>query len=95
MDDLAGLRARIDEYDDRLVEVLSARLAVCDEVAAWKAANGVALMQPDRIREVEARGAERAAERGLAPAFVRELYALIIAEACRREEAIIGARASQ
>jgi chorismate mutase-like protein len=84
---LTELRARIDECDDRLVAVLSERLAICDEVAAWKAANGVAVMQPQRVSEVKARCAARAAATGLAPEFVHELYSLIIGEACRREGA--------
>jgi chorismate mutase-like protein len=86
VDDLTGFRDRIDDCDDRLIAVLSERLAVCDEVALWKAANGMAMMQPERIQEVKARCAVRAVASGLAPEFVQELYSLVIGEACRRED---------
>lgn len=95
MNDLASFRARIDACDDRLLAVLSERLAVCDEVASWKAATGTPMMQPERVEEVKARCAARANSHGLAPQFVRRLYTLIIDEACRREGETIRLHASQ
>jgi 4-amino-4-deoxychorismate mutase len=84
--DLASFRSRIDACDDRLVAVLAERLAICDEVAAWKAATGTPVMQPTRVDEVKSGGAMRARRHGLAPEFVERLYSLIIDEACRRED---------
>jgi chorismate mutase len=89
VDELTAFRARIDHLDDQLVGLLASRFAVCDGVARWKAESGVDVMQPGRVEEVKERAARAATANGLRPEFVRELFSLIIAEACRIEDAVL------
>ncbi|MBR6822803.1 MAG: chorismate mutase [Clostridia bacterium] len=47
--DLLEIRQRIDEIDNRLVELFVERMKITDEVAAFKKANGLPVL--DRGRE--------------------------------------------
>ena len=87
--ELATFRDRIDALDDRIVALIAERLGVCAEVGHFKAAHGIAVMQPDRVVAVKARNAERGADAGLRPEFTHALYALIIDEACALEDEIL------
>ena len=87
--DLSPFRDRIDALDDQIVALLAERLAVCAEVGHFKAAHGMAVMQPDRVAQVKERNAARGAKAGLRPDFTRALYGLIIDEACRLEDEIL------
>lgn len=91
MEKLRGFRARLDELDARLLEVLAQRFEVCREVAAHKAEARIPMMQPDRVAEVKQRAVDNGRSRGLAAAFMASLYDLVIAEACRIEDEILEA----
>lgn len=82
---LQVLRGQIDSLDVRLLQTLAERFRVCKEVGEIKEQLGLPMMQPERIRQVTDRIAQRAGEHGVAPPFARTLWELIIAEACRLE----------
>lgn len=52
MQDLQISRAQIDEIDKELCSLFERRMAVCQEVAAYKAANGLPVLDVQREREV-------------------------------------------
>lgn len=87
---LASFRERIDRVDEQLLSALAERIAICREVADCKRAEGIAMMQPDRVAAVEERWAELATARGLDAGFARSLAQAVIAEGCRVEDEIIG-----
>ncbi|HMJ03296.1 MAG TPA: VOC family protein, partial [Conexibacter sp.] len=68
---------------------LAERVAVCREVAEHKRAEGIPMMQPDRVALVEDRWAELARARGIDEEFARQLCRAVIEEGCRVEDAII------
>jgi len=92
---LASFRERIDRVDERLLDALAERVAICREVAEHKREQGIPMMQPERVAAVEARWAELAGERGLDADFGRALAREVIAEGCRVEDEIIGAPADR
>ena len=59
--EIAALRARIDAVDAELARLVAARVAIVREIAAWKAARGVPLLDPDRERAIIARAAAESA----------------------------------
>lgn len=89
MSDLSEYRRRIDDIDGKLVVLLAERLDICRQVAEYKRAHDIAMMQSGRVGEVKDRVASSGAEHGVSPQLMRELYGLIIAEACRLEDEII------
>lgn len=94
MSELAPFRLRLDELDDRIAELLGERFAVCREVAAYKRDHEVPMMQPERVQEVRQRYIAQGAQAGLPPAFVEDLFELIIAATCAMEDEIIDAAAT-
>jgi len=91
MDELQAFRARIDELDERLLDLLAQRFEVCREIAAHKAAARIPIMQPGRVAEVKRKAIENGRSRGLAESFMAALYDLVIAQACRIEDEILKA----
>lgn len=84
-------RGALNRIDGEIIALLGERYAVCRDVAAYKKANGIPMMQPQRVEEVKERCARLASERGVNRDFARQLYTLIIDEACRMEDDIIDA----
>ncbi len=89
MTSLPEFRVRIDALDTQIIGALAARLSVCREVAVYKQAHGLPMMQPERVEAVKERAASAAAAAGLSRPFVLQLYSLIIEEACRIEDELM------
>jgi 4-amino-4-deoxychorismate mutase len=87
---LETLRAELDRIDVELLDKLRERIDCCVEIARFKRAQGVPMMQPGRIDIVQRRAAVYGEEYGIDQAFLRRLYELIIDEACRVENRVIG-----
>ncbi len=88
---LAGYRAEIDQLDDQIIRLLGRRFAIAREVGALKARTSQPVRQQARIQQVLDRCAAAGASESLNPAFVRNLYQLIIEEMCRVEDELVAA----
>ena len=95
MEVLAPYRARIDELDDQIIDLLAERLHVIQEVAALKSRAGIPAVLQDRVEEVIKRCADRAADQGLDPELVRSLYAQLVSYCCRLEEDLMRNQPTQ
>lgn len=89
MNQLEQFRQEIDALDAQIIEALGKRFEVCRQVAHFKKAEGIPMMQPGRVEEVKKRRQELGLEHGITPDFMLYLYSLIIQESCRMEDAII------
>lgn len=89
MEILKPYRAKIDALDQQIIKLLRERYDVIEEVGELKAAHGIAATLPDRVEEVRENAARLAGSLGLDEAFIREIYAQIIAHSCETEEQII------
>ncbi len=88
MSDLTSLRTEIDGIDDRIVDLLARRFAICRKVAAYKLRHGIAVVLPERIEQVKSRCADRAEAGGVDRAFTLALYTLIIDQTCETERSV-------
>ena len=91
MSGLEPYRRRLDEIDERIAALFGERFEICREIAAYKSANDIPMMQPDRVEEVRARYAERGAQAGLPADFTAALFELLIGATCRMEDELIAA----
>ena len=84
---LDSLRRRIDELDERLVELLNERAACALRIGELKQALGLEIYQPDRESQVlgHVRDHGRAIEGPLSPEALTRLFERIIDEARRLE----------
>ena len=95
MDKLSQFRQRIDAIDEKIVTLIHERLGICREVAVYKSENQIPMMQPERVKEVLERRRKLAADLELNPEMIKEIYALIVKEACIIEDEIIDSLAQK
>lgn len=86
MVDLSNFRDKINDLDERILELLAERLEVCREVGEAKVAADMPTMQPDRVKDVLKRVASIAEAKRINSAFAHEMWSGIIKEACRIED---------
>lgn len=87
---LDPFRQRLDRLDDEIARLLGERFEVCREIARYKQAEGIPMMQPDRVAEVRARYLARGAEADLPAEFAADLFELLIAATCKEEDELMA-----
>jgi len=90
-DELAGMRAEIDQLDRLLLDTVRRRLSVVRRVAEHKLERRIPMLAQHRLDAVHERAARYAAEHGISAAFLRRLFDVLVAETCRLEDEIIAA----
>jgi chorismate mutase len=78
-------RARIDEINERVVELLAERQAIVDELCALKADAGRTVRDPEREAELLAHVRTVADEAGLPPDLAETLFEEILAHSVQRQ----------
>ena len=91
---LEPYRRRIDEIDDKIVDLLAARMNVIREVGELKFRNNIPAVLQDRVNEVINRAAARAGEKSLDPTLARKIYTTLVNYSCDLEEEIMTALAA-
>jgi chorismate mutase len=86
---LAPFRARLDEIDAQLVDLLGERFQICREVAVHKSENEIDMMQPGRVEIVRARYLQHGAEVDLPGDFTAGFFDLMIDATCRAEDELM------
>ena len=92
MSGLEPFRRRLDVIDDEIARLLGERFEICREVALYKSAHAIPMMQPDRVEEVRARYLARGAEAKLPAEFSGDLFDLLIAATCKEEDELMAAQ---
>lgn len=90
MEILKPYRDRIDQLDDKIVDLLVERAGIIHEVGHLKHRENIPSVLQDRVDEVRERAAARAAEKGLDPDLVREIYTRLIQFSCDLEDVIMA-----
>jgi chorismate mutase len=88
MEALKPYRKRIDELDNRIIDLLSERTDIVREVGAFKTRENIPVILQDRIEEVLDRVALMAEEKNLDVQLIRDIYASIIDYSCGIEASI-------
>jgi chorismate mutase-like protein len=86
---LAPFRVRLDELDEQIARLLGERFAICREIALYKRAHEIPMMQPQRVVEVRERYLARGAEVELPPDFTAALFELLIGATCKMEDELM------
>ena len=84
-------RQRIDDLDDRIIELLAERTQVIREVGHLKHEKGIPSVIQHRVDEVRERNAVHAAAKGMDDDLVRQIYTLLIDYSCNLEDEIKAA----
>jgi len=86
---LQGFRDRLNPIDEEIARLLGERFQICREVAEYKEANGIPMMQPRRMAEVLDRYLARGAEADLPADFTESLFELLIEATCKLEDELM------
>ena len=92
---LSPFRARLDEIDAQIADLLGERFQICREVAVHKAENEIEMMQPGRVEIVRARYLQHGAEVDLPSDFTAAFFDLMIDATCRAEDELMERLAAE
>ena len=92
MRQLSDIRREIDAIDDEIIALLARRLTLVPDVVAYKLANGLPTIIPERIDEVLNRNIERATKMDIEPGAIRGIYERIIQAMCDAEDRLRAAK---
>jgi chorismate mutase-like protein len=93
-DGLTEFRQRLDPIDAEVARLLGERFQICREVAEYKSAHDIPMMQPERVAEVRARYLARGAEADLPEEFTAALFELLIGATCKLEDELMEGAAA-
>ncbi|MBG6131353.1 chorismate mutase [Aquimarina sp. EL_43] len=85
---LSELRAKIDIADNQLLEVLSKRMKISDDIGKVKAKQNVAILQSKRWNEILGRMILEGEENGLSEEFILRIYKAIHQESINHQKKV-------
>lgn len=86
---LTEARAKIDIADNQLLEILSKRMRISDEIGKIKAKQNVAILQSKRWNEILGRMILEGEEQGLSEEFILRIYKAIHQESINHQKSIV------
>lgn len=95
MSGLEPYRRRLDGLDDEIARLLGERFDVCRDIARYKLAHEIPMMQPDRVAQVRSRYLARGSAAGLPAEFSGALFELLIAATCKAEDELMEALSAE
>lgn len=87
---LKGLRAMIDIADTQLLDVLSRRMKISDEIGKAKKTQNVAILQSNRWNEILEKMTREGEQNGLSEEFVMRLFKAIHQESIAHQKKVIS-----
>ncbi|KAA1244838.1 bifunctional 3-deoxy-7-phosphoheptulonate synthase/chorismate mutase type II [Aquimarina sp. RZ0] len=88
---LNELRAKIDVADNQLLDILSRRMKISDEIGKAKAKQNVAILQSKRWNEILGKMILEGEEKGLSEEFILRIYKAIHQESINHQEKVAKA----
>jgi len=82
---LQPYRDQLDRINELLVDLLAERMQVCRVIARLKSADGIPMMQPQRVTSTLDQVRALSGPRQLRAEYLGELFQLIIEETCDEE----------
>jgi chorismate mutase len=87
---MAALRVNIDEYDNKIIEILGKRMQVAEQIGALKKEFNVAVLQNKRWNEILEKMTAQGTEKGLNQEFIVGIFKAIHQESISHQEKIIN-----
>lgn len=88
--ELDKIRRSINVLDGELLDVLSKRMELINELAQYKKENNIQILQPKRWEEILLKALEEAKEKGLSERFIRNLFTEIHIESIKLQSNIMN-----
>lgn len=88
--DLSQLREQINQLDNSILDSLSLRLKVAEEIGNYKKENNLTILQSNRWEEVLERLTQLAIEKQIDPVIIRKIYQLIHQASIDRQNSVMN-----
>ncbi|MDK2773070.1 MAG: bifunctional 3-deoxy-7-phosphoheptulonate synthase/chorismate mutase type II, partial [Flavobacterium sp.] len=85
---LAKLRTQIDEFDEKILEILGGRMKIADQIGLLKKEKNVAILQNKRWNEILGKMILDGESKGLSEEFVLQLFKAIHQESINHQEKV-------
>ncbi len=87
---LQDLRLRIDRIDDYIIELLSERMGISEEIGELKKENGLAIHQAERWAQIVKRAVAKGKTGGLTEEFILKLFQQVHNESIVHQSKVMG-----
>lgn len=88
-ENLTQLRKQIDEYDNSLLEILTARMRVSEEIGMYKKEHNMPILQTGRYDEILQHRIGQASQLGMSEDFMKTIFVAIHEESVRHQMEIM------
>ncbi|MEL6988157.1 MAG: bifunctional 3-deoxy-7-phosphoheptulonate synthase/chorismate mutase type II [Bacteroidota bacterium] len=89
MDSLVTLRKEIDQVDEELLNVLSKRMDIVQNIGNYKKANNIPILAPNRWSNILEKSSKKGEGKGLSEQFIVELFRAIHQESINKQNEIM------
>ncbi|MFT3902318.1 MAG: chorismate mutase [Niabella sp.] len=89
---LEKLRQQINQLDDELLQILSQRMKIADQIGLYKKQNNITILQLSRWQEVIDKVAAKAAKLGLSKEFITKYLDAVHLESINHQKDIMDAK---
>ncbi len=87
---LEELRQEIDEYDEKLLDILDGRMAVSRKIGEYKKKNNITILQASRWDEILKNMIRRAHKKGLSEEFIMQIFRAIHQESINHQTKVMN-----
>lgn len=86
---LDNSRELIDDIDNAIIKLLGKRFNICRDIAGYKKANNIPMMQSKRVEYVINRCISSAEKEKIPKELIEKIYTLIIETSCELETVLM------
>ncbi len=86
---LDAIRQKISQLDDELLEILSKRMQLVEEIGHYKKENNITILQADRWTQLTEQAIIKGGNKGLSKEFVKKYYDAIHIESINHQKSIM------
>lgn len=90
VDALSKLREQINHLDDELMQILSQRMKVAEQIGQYKKDNNITILQTNRWNEILERAFKKGEKHGLSKEFITKYYDAVHMESINHQNRIMN-----
>ena len=91
LENIESLRVQIDAIDNEMMNMLSKRMEMAEDIGRYKKRNNISILQPERWNEILNSAVQKGRGKGLSDEFVIQLLSAIHQESIRHQTLIMNA----
>ena len=87
---IGELRSRIDDLDDKIIDIFEQRMLIADEIGRYKKKNNIAILQTKRWDQILNKRLNMGEEKGLGNEFINRVFRAIHQESINHQNKIMN-----